>query len=128
ADVQKLLKKVVAAYDTFDQENHMTPRARRLKAMAYRRVGDIHQRLLQTEAAENAYGNAAALFEQLVAEFPKHPGYREDLASCFCNLGRMQRGGGQLTKAESTIGKALALLAPLATGGAAGPGCRSELA
>jgi serine/threonine protein kinase len=112
-EVQKLLQKVVASYDQFAQENHMTPHARSLKAEAYQKVGDIHQRLIQPDAAEKAYRDAASLFAQLVKEFPQEASYRAKEALCHRNLGRMQRVRGQLPEAEATIRTALATLVPL---------------
>jgi len=112
-EVQRLLQKVVAGYDQFAEENHMTPHARSLKAQAYLKVGDIHQRLIQPDAAEKAYRDAASLFAQLVKEFPKEASYRAREALCHRNLGRMQRVRGRLPEAEATIGTALATLAPL---------------
>src|SRR5262249_50888107 len=84
---RKLLEDAVQFYQGFLQEKRTDPAVRRETASAYLRLGDLQKRLGQQAAAEEAYGNAIALFQALAADFPQRPIYRHLLAGCYINLG-----------------------------------------
>jgi serine/threonine protein kinase/tetratricopeptide (TPR) repeat protein len=111
--LQGSLQKVLTGYEKFAAENKLEPGERRLKALAYRRVGDIHQRLVRHVEAENAYRNASQQLQQLATEFPKQGEYRHDLALCSRNLGRLLRVLGRFEEADRTLGQARTLLEEL---------------
>jgi serine/threonine protein kinase len=108
--VQDLLKEVKNEYHKLDPLNST---ARYYKALAYRRVGDIYQRLVQDAEAENAYREAGQLFRQLADDFPGRSEYRQEFALCERNLGRMQRVMDQLDEADGSLGRAQVLLEEL---------------
>jgi serine/threonine-protein kinase len=64
--------------------------------------------------AEQAFRKAVALQEQLVAEFPTSPFFRQFLAVNYANLARLLQQTGRLTEAEQTNRKAIGLLEKLA--------------
>jgi serine/threonine protein kinase len=116
--VQANLKQVLRAYDKFAEEQELNAKSRFLKALAFRRVADIHQRLVRHVEAEEAYKNATLLLEQLAGEFPGQAEYRRELALCYRNLGRMQKVSGQFGIAELSFGRSRALLEELLKEGA----------
>ncbi|HYT90299.1 MAG TPA: tetratricopeptide repeat protein, partial [Gemmataceae bacterium] len=66
--------------------------------------------------------------EKLVAEFPRVPAYRRDLAGCLNNLGALLYNTQRLPAAEAPLRRALALRRELAADPSALPGDRSQLA
>src|SRR5207253_8610991 len=116
--VQANLKQVLRAYDKFAEEHELNARSRFLKALAFRRVADIHQRLVRHVEAQEAYKNASLLLEQLAGEFPGQAEYRRELALCYRNLGRMQKVSGQFEIADQSFDRSRALLEQLLKEGA----------
>jgi serine/threonine protein kinase len=81
------LRKVLASYETITQEMGETAEARLLRARGFFKVAHLHALLGEQTPAEAAYGQAVALLEQLVADFPDVAEYRHKLARSHNNLG-----------------------------------------
>jgi tetratricopeptide (TPR) repeat protein len=64
--------------------------------------------------AETAYTDALALLKQLASDFPNRPEFRQDLASCWNNLGILFHTNDRLKEAEAAFADALALQKQLA--------------
>ena len=64
--------------------------------------------------AEAARGDALALRQQLVTEFPAVPYYRQDLAKSYSNLGFHWKNLGQRTAAKQSFQQALEIREKLA--------------
>jgi serine/threonine protein kinase len=126
--VGALLKRVLRAYENFALENQPDPKACHLKALAFRRVGELLQRLVRPAEAEEAYGYAVLLLQQLADEFPTQPTYHHELAVCYCDLGSMQRDTSQPEKAERALGHAQKLLEQLVKDDSASSDCWKDLA
>jgi serine/threonine protein kinase len=77
---RRLLEKALQFFEEFLQSRPTDPTVRFEAGMAYRRVGDIQRLLAHHQAAEQAYGQAATLLDQLQAEMPQKRVYRQELA------------------------------------------------
>src|SRR5205823_5685115 len=84
-----LLQDALRFYQEFLRERGDSPVVRSEAASAYRRVGQIQVQLGQRDEGEEAYRQAAALLEKLLAEFPDDPGFRNRLAGIHNDLGQL---------------------------------------
>jgi tetratricopeptide (TPR) repeat protein len=90
--------------------HHHPPAAVRLaRATAYRRVGDIQQKLGAPAKAEDAYRQAITLSRQLAEDSPTEPKYRDLLAGCQHKLGLHFSQAKQFQEAERAYREAVAL-------------------
>jgi tetratricopeptide (TPR) repeat protein len=78
--------------------------------------------------AEAAYRQALKLREQLAADFPTHPDYRQDLATSHHNPGNLLSDIGQPQEAEAAYRAALKLQEQLAADFPSRPDYRQDLA
>jgi tetratricopeptide (TPR) repeat protein len=106
------LRKVLASYEAITQELGETAEARDLRARGYYRVALLRNRL--GEPDEAGWRQAVALLEQLAAELPKVPKYRNGLARCQNSLGIDLAGLGKRAEAETALRRALDLRKKLA--------------
>jgi tetratricopeptide (TPR) repeat protein len=81
--------------------------------VAYRRIGDIHQRLVHQIEAEKGYQKASEQLQKLADEFPRQPEYRYDLALAKRNLGRLQRLMGRFDESDRALRQSQTLLEQL---------------
>jgi tetratricopeptide (TPR) repeat protein len=73
-------------------------------------LGGCYFELLQRFGdAEQAYNQALALDEALVADFPSRPQYRGDLADTLIRLGRIKAYSNQRSQAEPLLRRAVAI-------------------
>ncbi len=108
---RELLKQALGFYQGFLEEEGADPELRRETALAYQRVGEIHQHLGGADEAERAYAQAAALYRKLGADFPEKPGYRLDLAVVEYRLGTLlQTARGRSAEAEAAYRRGVDLL------------------
>ncbi|MEX2553622.1 MAG: protein kinase, partial [Actinomycetota bacterium] len=77
---RRLLEDALEFYQGFLKQKGTDPEMRHETARAYWRVGGIQETLGNGPQAEGALRQAVALLDQLAAEFPTVPAYREDLA------------------------------------------------
>jgi serine/threonine protein kinase len=108
------LDKMIQYYAESAQEEAATEEERTRHARAYHRMGRLNQILGRSKDSENAYRRAVSLFQQLAADFPTRPEFRQELASSQNTLGVLLRATGRLTEAESVYIEALAILKQLA--------------
>jgi tetratricopeptide (TPR) repeat protein len=106
---RRFLLKALQFYEEFATEEGRAPAVRLAQATAYRRVGDIQEKLGEHAKAENAYGRALALARQLVDDFPTKPEHRALLAGCQHRLGLHFSRGKQFEEAERAYREAVAL-------------------
>jgi serine/threonine protein kinase len=106
---RRFLLKALQFYEEFAAEQGRAPAVRLAQAMAYRRVGDIQEKLGERVKAEGAYGRALALARQLVEDFSIEHEHRALLAGCQHRLGLHFSGGKQFEEAERAYREAVAL-------------------
>ena len=108
------LDKMIQYYAESAQEEAATEEERTRQARAYHRMGRLNQVLGRDKDSENAYRRAVPLFQQLAADFPTRPEFRQELASSLNLLGVLLLATGRLTEAESAKIEGLAILKQLA--------------
>jgi tetratricopeptide (TPR) repeat protein len=103
------LRKALRYYeDEASEGNGSNAVSRTERAKAYVRVGRIHKELSETSAAEQAYGEAVFLFEQLAKDYPDDPGPRYQLAECLNELGLVCWTRGDRARAKELFSRGLA--------------------
>ena len=80
---RRLLGKALQFFEEFLQAKGTDPTVRFEAGLAYRRVGDIRGLLGEHQQAEQAYGQAVGLLDQLRAEAPAKRVYRQELARAY---------------------------------------------
>jgi len=93
---KQFLEEALRFYQEFAQERSTDPELRLETGNAYRRVGEIQERLGEYAKAEEALNNASLLLEQLVTDFPDEPRYRAALADSLYKRGGLLRNLGRL--------------------------------
>jgi tetratricopeptide (TPR) repeat protein/tRNA A-37 threonylcarbamoyl transferase component Bud32 len=125
---RELLEHALQYYQAFLKEKGTDPEVRLDTVNAYRRLGDIQQQLGQSGEAEEAYRQAIAQAEKLVADHPNVPEYQTDLARNYHSLGTLLRTNGKLQEAEQAYRKAFAINEKLAADHPNVPEYRQRLA
>src|SRR5262245_55559164 len=108
-----LLEDALKFYQGFLQKHSADPAIRFEAAEAYRRMGRIHSQLGQQLQAEKNFGEALALLEKLVAEFPARPEYRHTLALTNDNLDATLLHLGREAEAVKSYQRAIDLMQKL---------------
>src|SRR5205814_4813948 len=106
---QDFLDKMIQYYAESTQDAAATEQERSRQARAYHRMGRMNQILGRSEDNENAYRRAVVLGQQLAADFPTRPEYRQELALTYNNLGVLLNANGLPTEAEAAYAAALTL-------------------
>jgi tetratricopeptide (TPR) repeat protein len=88
---RELLGTAVTWYRVFVREGGDDPAVRYEAARVHRRLANACAGLGDKEGAEQARREALALAEQLVADFPDEPSYREELAYCHLELNQFHQ-------------------------------------
>jgi serine/threonine protein kinase len=127
-DQKDFLDKMIQYYAESNQEGGATEQERTRQARAYYRMGRLNQILGRPRDGENAYRRAVSLFQQLAADFPTRPEFRQELASSHNTLGNLLHATGRLKEAESAYIEALAILKHLAADFPTRPEFRQALA
>jgi serine/threonine protein kinase/tetratricopeptide (TPR) repeat protein len=125
---REFLLKALRYYEDFAQEQRSDPAVRLATALAYRRVGDIQQKLGDFASAEPAYTEAIGLLARLADDFPARPEYRTALGHCHHNLGELLRQVKRGEEAERAYRRAAALREQLVEEAPASLQCRHDLA
>src|SRR6266540_4341750 len=108
------LDKMIQYYAESAQEEAATEEERTRQARAYHRMGRLNQILGRSKDSENAHRRAVPLFQQLAADFPTRPEFRQELATSLNVLGVLLLATDRLTEAESAYIEGLAILKQLA--------------
>jgi serine/threonine protein kinase/Flp pilus assembly protein TadD len=122
------LQKALDYYQRFAGEQSADPKVRLKTAMAYRRVGEIQQKLGYSSEAETAHRRALAIIEELAPSSPPAPQYQSELATSHGSLGRLLFQTGHHAAAEPLLRRAIALLEKLAADSPSEPRYQSQRA
>jgi tetratricopeptide (TPR) repeat protein len=106
---REFLEEALHFYQGFAQEQNTDPELRLEAGNAFRRLGEIQEKLGDTTKATEAYNRASALLEQLVADFRHESRYRAALAHSLASLGGLLARLDRRKEAEKQIQKALLL-------------------
>jgi tetratricopeptide (TPR) repeat protein len=106
---REFLEEALRFYQGFAEEPGTDPELRLEAGNAYRRVGQIQERLGDTPRAMEALDRARALLEQLAADFPHEPRYRVALGQGLIALGGSLVRCEQQREGEKQLQKALLL-------------------
>jgi len=123
-----MLESMLKFYDQFAQQNQADVKLQRETARAYRRVGDIQQRLGQYDKAETAYRHALATYERLSASTATSGDYLTALAAIHNELGAVLLHTGRFLEARNSHLQAQETLRRQSPEAAAAPESRFELA
>ena len=123
-----VLTSLLEFYDRFAQQNRDSRRWEYETALAFRRVGDIHQLLGRTKAAEDAYRRAAERFTRLYETGADPAKYVVGLAGVHNELGRLAQDRDDFNAALRETHRALDLLSEGGNLATAAPSVRFELA
>ncbi len=99
-EVERLLREALEGYRRFLAQKGDDPLLRYETAQAYRRVGDVEQKLGDLGPAEEAYRHAIALLNALDLEFQGNLDYRQELAESMLRMGWLHFKLGRLREAE----------------------------
>lgn len=84
-----VLEGLLRFYDRFAAQNRDNTKWQHQSGQAYRRVGDIQQRLGRFREAKEAYGGAIGLYEHLVQSASDEADFVVELAAIHIQLGNM---------------------------------------
>ncbi len=113
---QELLNSALKYYQGFVNQRSQDPLLRRQLAHAYFRVGGITQEVESPTQAIEAYHQAQAIWEPLVAAHPDDAELQSHLAQSFLAVGKLKNmpGNLDLDEAMKSLARARAILEPLA--------------
>src|SRR5262249_28554757 len=84
-DDRKFLRGIIAQYDAFAAIQGDDFDSRAVRAEGRFRVGNMRHTLEELQEAENDYDQALHAYQQLVADAPSRPEFRQDLAKSHNN-------------------------------------------
>jgi serine/threonine protein kinase len=122
-----MLEHLLEFYDRLAELGGDDPNLRKQAAEANRRVGDIRQRLGNTEEAKAAYGRALSVYDSLRRSFPADEDIAIEIARIHNELGSLARDKQEWGGASASHQEALAILDPLSQK-SSNPKLRFELA
>ncbi len=127
---RELLNSALTYYKSFVKQRSQDPLLRRQLARAYFRVGQITQEVESPNRAIEAYRQAQAIWEPLVAARPDDQELQGDLAASYLAIGKLQDTAISLELGEAmkSLARARSILEPLAAANPLEPGYRSRLA
>jgi len=123
-----ILQDALMFYDHFAEQNVGNPRLLRDTATAYRRVGEIHQRLGQYEKAEQAYRQAVEILKKQAMEYPDDATLARDIAATLNDLGIASQTVRRGDEAKRCFDQAREILSNQLSRSPDSPDCRHELA
>jgi serine/threonine protein kinase len=127
-DDRAFLRGVIAQFDAFAAIQGDDADSRALRGEGRLRVGAIRYRLGEPKEAEQDYNQAVSLYQQLAADFPPRPEFRQELAKSHNNRGNLLRDTGRLREAEQDYDQALSIYGRLAADFPTRPEFRQNLA
>ena len=105
-----LLESMLTFYDQFARQNQENVHLQKETARAYRRVGDIQQRLGQYEKAETAYRHALEIYQSLAGAAAKSGEHLTSVAAIQNELGTIFRDTGRMPESHDAHRQALETL------------------
>jgi serine/threonine protein kinase/tetratricopeptide (TPR) repeat protein len=127
-DDQAFLRGIIAQFDAFAAIQGDDVDSRAVRAEGRLRVGRMRYRLSEFREAEQDYGQAVSIYQQLAADFPARPEFRQGLAESHNNRGNLLRNTGRPMEARQDYGQALSICQQLAADFPNQPEFRLELA
>ncbi len=103
------LRGVIAQYDAFAAIKADDTDSRAARAEGRLRVGAVRYRLGELRNAEQDYDQAISIYQQLVADFPTGPEFRDELARSHHNRGILLSAQGRWPEAKQDYEHALGL-------------------
>jgi tetratricopeptide (TPR) repeat protein len=128
ADDRAFLRGIIAQFDAFTAIQGDDAYSRALRAEGRFRVGNMRSRLGELKEAEQDYGQALSIYQQLAADFPALREYRRQLAAGHNNRGNLLHDMGRLREAEQDFDQAVSIFKQLAADCPAAPDYRQDLA
>jgi len=122
------LQSALASYQNWLAEEPSDVTAQASYAEALFHVAEIRRRMGQFDLAEQVYGKARQVYEQLVATAPEEARYHQGLTETLNWLGENYRESGQLEQAVATYEEALTHQEALAARTPSEPHYRAEVA
>lgn len=123
-----LLESMLKFYDQFAEQNQADVKLQRETARAYRRVGEIQQRLGQYDKAETAFRHALATYQRLPEASRENSDCLTAIAAIYNELGLVARSTGHYWEARDFHAQAQETLRRQSPQMAALPESRFELA
>jgi serine/threonine protein kinase len=127
-DDRAFLRGIIAQFDAFAEIQGNDLDSRELRAWGRYRVGRMRYRLGEFQAAEQDYDQALRIYQQLAADFPNRPEFRQDLAGGHLNRGLLLHTMNRLQEAEQHYAQALRIQKQLAAEFPSRPEFRQDLA
>jgi serine/threonine-protein kinase len=106
---KELLEKAREYYQQFTEEAAGDPRVRADHATAIFRVATLTELTASKEEARGHYQKAVDLYEEVIAEHPDEPEWRNKLARCYNDFGLSHIESGRMSDATPLLGKGRAL-------------------
>jgi serine/threonine protein kinase len=110
---RELLESALPFYQEFVKQRSDDPELEAERGRAYGDLALIREDLGQIQQALADYDERRAIFERLAADFPGKPGYRQELANSYRNVGNGYAALNQPADAEAAYRRALTLLEAL---------------
>jgi tetratricopeptide (TPR) repeat protein len=101
------LRGIIEQFDAFAAIKADNADSRAMRAEGRYRVGNIRYSLGELQEAERDYDQALGIQQQLVADFPGRPEYRQDLAKSHNNRGLLLYTLKRMVQAEQDYNQAL---------------------
>jgi serine/threonine protein kinase/tetratricopeptide (TPR) repeat protein len=125
---RKLLAEMLPYYREFAREAANDPSLQVDLALTYSKIGHLSEQIGSQGDAEQAYQDAKAIFERLVAAEPDNSEHQQNLALCCNNLGHVLQQRGELASAQREMRRALVMQTKLARGADTSAAINDELA
>jgi tetratricopeptide (TPR) repeat protein len=125
---KEFLRKIIKHFEGFAAITAEDADSRAIRAEGYFHVGRMRHNLGELKEAEAAYTDALATLNQLAADFPTRPEFRQRLVLSQSNLGLLLRDTGRLKEAEAAHADAVAIQKQLAADFPTRPEFREGLA
>jgi tetratricopeptide (TPR) repeat protein len=106
-EAEEQYRRALALQENLAAEFPAVPRYRQELAYLHNSLGMLLAELGKRPEAEEQIRRALALREKLAADFPAVPRYQIDLGGAYCNIGELNRVGGQPGKSLEWYAKAI---------------------
>jgi serine/threonine protein kinase len=127
-DDRAFLRGVIAQFDAFAAIRGDDADSRAVRAEGRRRVGAMRYRLGELKEAEKDYDQALRICQQLAADFPSRPEFRQQLAQSHHIRGVLLSDTGRFKEAEQDYTESLRIQEQLAAEFPSRPDFRRDLA